>query len=190
MDLRGPARVGCARVGRPLAGAPGRSSRGLGVGCAWRATSVTICERYDHDEEDCGCNGMRAYTRGCDSASCVLERWLHDGTCQTALNCARHHYDEGDCGSCEGGMVLGCDGVTCVPASDLGNGTCDDPLDCYRLGVDQDDCTNCGGTGGYVRTCDREQCAAPASLRDPVCEYAFDCSEFLYDGGGCAEHRL
>ena len=87
-------------------------------------------------------------------------------------------------------MVLGCDGVTCVPASDLGNGTCDDPLDCYRLGVDQDDCTNCGGTGGYVRTCDREQCAAPASLRDPVCEYAFDCSEFLYDGGGCAEHRL
>ncbi|MGB0592148.1 MAG: lamin tail domain-containing protein [Myxococcota bacterium] len=160
------------------------------------STCLTDCEVTCGEGTVPGCWG-----------GCVSETLLDNGSCDDALACAYHAWDNGACGycgdfvcdpaqenaslcpgdcgesSCGDDEVNGCDVDVCVSASAVGDGVCDLSLSCIAYDWDGGDCCE---DPEMEKLCG-DLCVHPAWKYDGSCDPGLNCAAGEWDGGDCDE---
>ncbi len=161
----------------------------------------------DDDDDDGQSTCLSSQVLNC-FGGCTSSWWLDDGYCDSALNCAAHNFDDGDCGAgaddaddddddagCSAGYIPNCWG-TCTLASWIDDNYCDSALNCAATGYDGGDCG--GSTADDDDDDDGVQCASyqvenclggctyASWVGDHYCDTSLNCAAHNFDDGDCS----
>ena len=151
---------------------------------------------------DCGAGSIAGCFGGCVSVTL-----LNNGSCDDALACTYHNWDNNACGYCgdfvcdttqenaslcpqdcgdslcADDAVDGCEPGSCISASELGNGVCSGDLNCKAWDFEGGDCCE---DPEMIKLCDG-LCVHPAWKYDGSCDPGLNCEAGEWDGGDCDE---